>query len=302
MPDDSRGAVCRQTPLLHAIPRGNFLAARAFFFNRLGFACSGYTPCVSTTATDRSHRHEGPGEFPITRAAAISVAVALFLVLFRPFGIPVDSLANLLVIAGSAPLNFTVMFAMHNIRIVNDRVRMVLTVLCLVVVNSAYFAFWSESGTAALIIVQVALVAGLALFVIDLWNRERTRYQGPGIKAADKPRTGSTIVLRGESDREVLSLGPETLVYLHAGGNYVDVHYLRNGAPATTLLRTSLSGLVAQVDQPALVQCHRSYFVNISAIQRIVSKRGRFEIEFEHGDRIPVSRTYKDAVLRAVTG
>ena len=242
-----------------------------------------------------------PSQFGALRAAGFATAITLFLLVFRPFDLSIDSLADVLVVSGIAPLSFVVMYAIHRVPISIGRVRAVVGALFLVAANSAYLVFWSRSGFSVTIVVEVTLVAGLAMVMIGMWNRERTRYEALDNKAGDLPLERISIVLRGENDRDILHLAPEELTYLSADGNYVDVHYLKNGEPAVALLRSSLSGLVGQLQQITLTQCHRSYFVNLAAIHRIVSKRGRHEIEFDHGDRVPISRTYKDSVYRAVT-
>lgn len=242
-----------------------------------------------------------PSPFNTLRAAVIAIAVTLFLAVFRPFEITISSPLEALVVAGFAPLNFAVIYAIHRLPVSAGWLRTTIHVPCLVLANSAYLAIWSDVSISVGLVVEVTLVAGLAMLVITLWNRERTRYQAPENKAGGMPLASQPIILRGENDREILHLAPEALTYLSANGNYVDVHYLKNGEPAKTMLRTSLSGLVGQLHQITMTQSHRSYFVNLAAIQRIVSKRGRYEIEFDNGDRVPISRTYKNDVYRAVT-
>lgn len=245
-------------------------------------------------------RSAASGGFSVKRAAFFAVAVSVFLIVFQPFEISIDSFAKVLILVGVAPLSFLSMFCIHRLPMAAGVVRTITGVLVLVIVNSLYLAIWSETGMYFGLMIKVALVVGLIMIVIGFWSLERTRYQAASDTRAHH-QGPQQVVLRGQNEREVLQLESRALLCLSASGNYVDVHYDRNGEPAKTLLRASMSGLVSQLDGVQLLQCHRSYFVNKLAIQRIISKRGRLEIELRLGLRIPVSRTYKDAVLASVS-
>ena len=236
-----------------------------------------------------------------TKSAVVATTVALFLMVFRPFQISSDSLAEVLIIIGTVPLNFLAMFTIHYTPLSSSRMRAIFGALLIVFANSVYFAYWSQTGLFFGIAAEVTLVGGLAIGIVALWNRGRPRYYKLEQKHAEFPPASNPIVLRGANDREILRLAPDELTYLCANGNYVDVHYLKCGTPAKTMLRASLVSLVAQVKKNTLTQCHRSYFVNLTVAQRIVSERGHVEIEYHDGVRVPVSRKYRVAIINAVT-
>lgn len=250
---------------------------------------------------DNKEQKADQSHFCRTQGAIVATAVALFLIVFRPFQISIDSLAELLVIIGAVPLNFLAMFTIHHTPFSSNRMRVIFGAFFVIFANSIYFAYWSQTSHFFGIAAQVTLVGGLVIGMVSSWNRGRLRYNTPRQKHAEISPASNPIILRGASDREILRLAPEELTYLCANGNYVDVHYLKWGTPAKTMLCVSLVSLAAQVKQNTLTQCHRSYFVNLSVAQRIVSERGQCEIEFHDGVRVPVSRTHRAAIINAVT-
>lgn len=250
---------------------------------------------------DNKEQHTDQLHFCRTQGAIVVTAIALFLIVFRPFRISIDSLAEMFIIVGMVPLNFLAMFAIHHMPISSSRTRTIFGALLIIFANSIYFDYWSQTSHFFEIAAQVTLVGGLAIGMVASWHRRQSRNNIPIQEHADISPTRSPIILRGANDREILRIAPDELTYLSANGNYVDVHYLKGGTPAKTMLRASLVSLVAQVKQNTLTQCHRSYFVNLTVAQRIVSEKGNVEIEFHDGVRVPVSRTYRVAIIDAIT-
>jgi DNA-binding LytR/AlgR family response regulator len=147
----------------------------------------------------------------------------------------------------------------------------------------------------------VALVVGLTATIVFLWNRGSIPEQElveRGIYAVTSDRS---ITLSGESDQEILQLAPNELLFMSANGNYVDVHYRKGDEAGKSMLRSSLSGLAAQAPKNLLVQCHRSHFVNLAVARRIVRARSRTSIEFDGSERVPVSRMFRQDVLKAIS-
>ena len=238
--------------------------------------------------------------FPPQRAAIIALGIAAFMLVFRPFGMVVDSPAALVVVLGFAPLNFALVLLVHLAPSLSGWAGGVQRIGAIILANFVYTAVLGGAGVNAVTSVKVIAVGLLVAAAVALWNRERSlRQEVLELRARPATPELEVIVLRGEGDKEILRLPPDALHYVRANGNYVDVHFLRGDAPETSLLRATLAGIIEQTPEGALVQCHRSYLANLGAARRLISAAGNMEIEFAGGGQIPVSRSYRKAIRAA---
>lgn len=240
--------------------------------------------------------------FRLVRSAAVSIGVVFFLFAFRPFGLTIDSVVDALALLGMAPLNFLIMLGIHVLPIRRQPWRTIVALGFLVVGNMTYLSVWSQSMHAFETGLSVVLVIGLTASVVSLWNRGRIPEQEFDARQSDIALDRRSIRLSGEGDQEILQLLPDELLFMKANGNYVDVYYRKDHSVAKSMFRSSLAGLAEQVPGEQMVQCHRSYFVNLAVARRIVRAKGRTQIEFDGGQRVPVSRMFGQAVRKAISG
>lgn len=65
------------------------------------------------------------------------------------------------------------------------------------------------------------------------------------------------------------SVDRNSLLYINAEENYVRIHYLDGGDEKQFLLRRSMSSIEESMSKVGLFRCHRSYFVNPSAVKAL---------------------------------
>ena len=238
-----------------------------------------------------------PG-FTRQRAAIISIAIAGFLILFRPFGISIENWQKMLVLLGFAPLNFVVMIAAHQTTIDGLPFKRFIAPAAIVGANMIYVLFWSSGSAIFPTTIHVLLISALTAGAVVMWNQQRAlKREVLELRAAPSDIAPKTIVLRGETENEILRLSPHALLFLKAQGNYVEVNYLSDGVVAQSLLRSTLNGLFEQAGHSSLLRCHRSYIANLDAAIRLVSDKDGMRLEFENALSIPVSRTYRATIL-----
>jgi DNA-binding LytR/AlgR family response regulator len=215
-------------------------------------------------------------------------------------GLSINSIAEAVIILGLAPLNFLAMLAVHRAPLPPGTIRAAAIAALIALANTFYLLYWDVGGDGIVITAKVGLVTILTVAAVAVWNRQRTlEREVLELKKRPGGNNCDVIVLRGDNDKEILRLAPEALRYVRANGNYVDVHFLNAGAPGKAMLRATLAGIAAQAPQGTLIHSHRSYLVNLTAAQRIISRAGSMEIEFGDGVRIPVSRSFRSAVRGA---
>jgi len=255
------------------------------------------TEDMNSSARHAHRRHP----FQLMRASAVALGVVAFLFLFRPFGLTIDSATDAFVLLGFAPLNLLIMFGVHSVPIRIESWRTVVALCSLLIGNTGYLAIWSQSTQAVPIGLSVALVVGMTVAILTLWNRGRIPEQELPDRRNDAPVHEEIITLTGAGADEIVRLAPEEILFMSANGNYVDLHYRTSKGVEKTMLRTPLTRLVAQVSGNLMIQCHRSHFVNLSAARRIVRSKGRTLIEFDQGERIPVSRKFRQRVRAEIS-
>ncbi|MHA7873468.1 MAG: LytTR family DNA-binding domain-containing protein, partial [Hyphococcus sp.] len=234
------------------------------------------------------------------RAAIIASGVALFLIIFRPFGLTIDNWVEAIVVLGFAPLNFIAILAVHAALGGSGRWRAFAGAASVMGANLAYLMFWS---TGALILssgLKVALIAALVTGAVATWNRYRTlKAEIYTLQSRQRNTEGSDlVVLKGDDANEILRVSPTALRYARARGNYVEIHYQQAGAPKTITLRATLASIDEQAGA-ALMRCHRSFLVNLNTAQRLISDRRGMRVEFSSDESAPVSRSYRNKIREA---
>lgn len=113
----------------------------------------------------------------------------------------------------------------------------------------------------------------------------------------------NTITLTG-STSETVTLQIEDLLYIEVIGNYVKVCHLKEGEVHTDMLRNTSKQIEEQLQQcETIVRCHRSFLINISHVEQIVSKSGSMQLQIRHcNDMIPVSRSKMSQMKEIIRG
>ena len=76
-----------------------------------------------------------------------------------------------------------------------------------------------------------------------------------------------------------------------ANDNYSTVYWKQHEQVAHKLLRINLKNLETQLDNSFALRCHRSYLVNIHAIESLTGNTNGYKIKLQHCEEtIPVSR------------
>lgn len=116
--------------------------------------------------------------------------------------------------------------------------------------------------------------------------RERRPRKAPGHFIVGS--RGKLVVIRAAEIR-----------YLESAGNYVRLHT----ASASPLLRGTLAGVEGRLDAQRFVRVHRSFIVNVAAIAELrPTPSGDYEVILRDGAKVPMSRTFRDAVLAKLRG
>jgi hypothetical protein len=85
----------------------------------------------------------------------------------------------------------------------------------------------------------------------------------------------------------------ESVIWGKSFRNYVELHTTEG----SSLRRSTLKGLLAELNNIELIQIHRSYFVHASCVHKITRRPGgRVAVLLTNGDRVPVGNAYRSAL------
>lgn len=108
------------------------------------------------------------------------------------------------------------------------------------------------------------------------------------------------IVFQGEGNNDNLTLALKDFLYAQAQDNYVEIVYVAAKSIQKQLLRSSISKLIIQVEQPLIVRSHRSYIVNLYHVRSTMGNNN-IRLNINHIQQpIPVSKTYQQAVVAGI--
>lgn len=112
-------------------------------------------------------------------------------------------------------------------------------------------------------------------------------------KFADIGRKGENILIRSRG--KILSVDPADILYVHSEGNYC---YLIS-SEKKIVIRSSLKNVISLLQSSNFMQVHRSFVVNIKAINSYVLSKNVLVIR---NDEIPIGRKYKKELRELLLG
>lgn len=117
--------------------------------------------------------------------------------------------------------------------------------------------------------------------------------------SARNPEENPLMRMRFYDDKRNLKivLTPESILYIGAEENYVNIHYNENGKVRNYVLRTTMKSIDEMCQDSGLLRCHRSFFINPKHVKVLrKDKDGSIlaELNADGVRNIPISKTYYD--------
>jgi len=106
------------------------------------------------------------------------------------------------------------------------------------------------------------------------------------------------LMLRGDNQKEQLSLSPDDLFFISSADNYVRVQYLAGNSQQSLLMRSTLKKMEEQLAaHPAFFRCHRMYLVNLKMVTAVSGNAQGLKLHLSGlEERVPVSRSLTETV------
>jgi DNA-binding LytR/AlgR family response regulator len=132
------------------------------------------------------------------------------------------------------------------------------------------------------------------LLVIALYRRLR-RGESAAAPASAPAETPNRLLVQTGAGERLLELSE--IDYLQAARNYVSVH----AGGREYLVRDTIASLSSRLAASGFLRSHRSYLVNAARIDEVrPAADGAWELRLRGGSRVPLSRSYRDAVRERI--
>ncbi len=106
------------------------------------------------------------------------------------------------------------------------------------------------------------------------------------------PKTPAAFTFISENANEQVTIARSDFLFAATADNYVELHFVENGLPKKSLIRSTLTRIEEAVAAaPKLVRCHRAYLVNLEQVRNFSGNAQGLKLELNYtGSLIPVSR------------
>jgi hypothetical protein len=101
-----------------------------------------------------------------------------------------------------------------------------------------------------------------------------------------------TVCLSGDNKKDELTLDAHLLILVESTGNYAEIYYESNQKINKSLLRCTIKKIHEQLhDHPQFFRCHRAYIVNLSRISEVKGNSQGLKLKMSLVEQdIPVAR------------
>lgn len=168
--------------------------------------------------------------------------------------------------------------------------------------NMRFWRVFASALVYASISLGIPYVLAAQYFLIE--DKDNTirlmSYESVVSDAPIPPSEEKRITLFDNSGALKFVISPDNLFFIESDDNYIQVWYTDSlGEMKKYMLRCRLKTVEESFADSDLVRCHRKYIINIRKVRLLSSQREGFFIELENDStpRIPVSKTYEQAVL-----
>lgn len=106
------------------------------------------------------------------------------------------------------------------------------------------------------------------------------------------------LTLRGDNQKEELSLSAADIFFIASADNYVKVHYREGDKVKQVMLRSTLKKLEDQLSAyPQFFRCHRMFLVNLNLVNEVSGNAQGLKLHLSGLEEpMPVSRSFTETV------
>ena len=279
-----------------------------------------------------------PGNTPsiqITRQSFfIGCFIALFLILFQPFGISQwNTDYKILKLAGYGLVSFIVPIissSFQNLIIpktiseekwkVWHEMIAIIVILLLIAFGNLIYSSLINIMTISLeayfsAIIYTFLIGIFPVFIhvltkhnkllkknvseaIGINNQIQKSHENNLIISSEFNNESEQLIFKAENEKDKVEIQSKQLLYIESADNYSNIIYIENGNTKKLMIRSSLKRLETQHTNPAIIRCHRTFIVNLKNVKSIEGNAAGYKLSFSDAElSVPVSRNYGNLII-----
>lgn len=255
---------------------------------------------------------------------SISIFVALFMTLFKPFGSASIKSNNLeLLLSGYGLVTFVVLlfnlkgvvylfkntFNEENWRVWKEILWYIYLISMIGVLNCLYSTFIgiSDFSFSAFIRFQIftVLIGVIPAVVLIILNQNRLLLKNleqsqilnnrvDELRHSVRNETNRVVDFCSDNEKELLKINLDQLLYIESQGNYIRLFLLVNEAVTVNTLRSTLKSVEDLLaEYPEFIRCHRGYLVNLLNVKSVDGNSQGYRLHFNGSNsEVPVSRAF----------
>ena len=115
-----------------------------------------------------------------------------------------------------------------------------------------------------------------------------------------KHSSGESLTLEDENNHRKVFVTLESLLYIRAADNYIDIYYIKESDKIThELIRNSLANIEKSFEHTKLLfRCHKSFIVNLNMVMSVTGNTAGYKLKLKDTDTlIPVSRKLNNRIV-----
>ena len=126
---------------------------------------------------------------------------------------------------------------------------------------------------------------------------KRSPVRKPANDVPMPPDPERKITIRDRDSIKLIKI--DSIAWVDAAGDYMCVH----AEGETHIMRCTMTQLLEELDDDVFKRVHRSTIVNLNCIEEVIPHtKGEYFLQISHGERIKVSRNYRDTIKSFLTG
>ena len=177
-------------------------------------------------------------------------------------------------------------------------------------VYTRYF-FYSESSIGLAEFILITLSVGVFPMIIGAYYMEKKlnkAKQKIASEASCHIKNLSTNLINrqytfsAENSSEYIDLNTEDLFCVKSDGNYCEFYFKEKGIIKKQIIRITLKSIEEKLrNDKDIIQCHRSYIVNLQNVILVSGNARNLSLHFDNlGFTIPISRSNESLVTKAI--
>lgn len=262
--------------------------------------------------------------FPILKSLKAKVShifvlfctISLFLILYNPFNLmdgASSGLASIIYSSVMVGLIFSVIATITLIaykKKLNENRFMLYDYILMIIINISGSSILFSLGSTSIIdyLESYLLVSKITLMpyllttsLSFITHLIKELIEKKALLASAKAEQGAIemINFNDEYGNTSFYLDKNSILYVEANDNYVNIYYYASLKVSYKILRASMKSVETLLAPYSIIRCHRSYMVHTEKINSIHKHKGKLKLTLSEGDySIPVSTTFAPAIER----